>query len=451
MERIVIVGAGLAGLRAAERFRELGFEGQLVIVGAERGRPYHRPALSKQLLTGELRGNDLTLRSYVELDAQWRPATMARRLDVRRRVVELPGEEELRYDGLVIATGVEPRHLPGAARHDPRVHMLRTLRDGIAVRRTLTEGSGPVAVIGGGFTSCEVASTLRTLGRDVTLVSRGDVLLKRVFGERMGAWFRELHRSRGVSLVLGTEIMNWIPHRSALGLHLSTGQLLMASCVVLSVGSVPAVGWLRGSGLTIEDGVLCEPTCHVVGAPDVVAAGDVARWPNLRYGPSPQRMEHWLNAAEMGRAAAESLLAGRDFAQPFTPLPRFWSEQHGLRLQAAGAPVLGESTIQLSGKEFGRGVTGYLRRGNLIGLVGLDSPRGMLRWTAELGRQCQPARRRDSVTAGQPTPYLTSPRPACELEPLPSLESAPGPLSIRTRRSQPRPAAAPECRAPGVQ
>ncbi len=400
MERIVVVGGGLAGLRAAERLRELGFDGRLVIVGAERRGPYHRPALSKQLLTGELRGNDLDLRSYVELEADWRPATVARRLDTRRRVVELPGEEDLRYDGLVIATGVEPRHLPGAPRHDPRVHVLRTLRDGIALRRTLTERSGHVVVIGGGFTSCELASTMRAQGREVTLVSRGEVLLGRVFGKRMGAWVGDLHRSRGVSLALGAEVGHWIPHRSGLGLHLSTGQLLLADCVVLSVGSLPAVDWLRGSGLILEDGVLCEPTCHAVGASDVVAAGDVARWPNLRFGDSPQRIEHWINAAEMGRAAAESLLAGRDAAVPFTPVPRFWSELHGLRLQAAGVPALGEATTRLSGKESGRGVLGYLRRGRLVGVVGVDCPRGVLRWTPELGRRLRP------------TPFPRTPRPA---------------------------------------
>lgn len=401
MDRIVVAGAGLAGLRAAERLRELGFDGELVIVGAERQRPYHRPALSKQLLSGELRGNDLGLRSYVDLDARWRLGVPVCGLNVRRRVVSLPGDEELRYDGLVIATGVEPRHLPGAPRHDSRVHVLRTLRDGIAIRRALAASAEPVAVVGGGFTACEIASTMRELGRDVTVITRQDALLGKVLGRRMSHRITTLHRSRGVTLATGATVDHWIPVDYALGLHLSTGQLVMAGCVIVSVGAVPAVHWLRGSGLTLEDGVLCDPTCHVVGATDVVAAGDVARWPNLRFGDSPQRVEHWLNAAEMGRAAAESLLAGQAAARPFTPVPRFWSEQHGVRIQGAGALGLSDDTVLLSGKENGRGVRGYLRHGRLVGALALDSPQDMLHWTAETTRLTEPVTRK-------PTPYPRS-------------------------------------------
>ena len=157
--------------------------------------------------------------------------------------------------------------------------------------------------------------------------------------------------------------------------------------VVLAVGSVPVVDWLRGSGLDITDGVRCGPTCHVDGAEDVVAAGDVARWPNLRFDRTPRRVEQWLNGVEMGRAAAESLLAGRSSAVPFRPLPRFWSEQYGVRFQAAGLPALGERTVRLSGDpERGRGVVGYHSQGELLAVVGRDSPRKVLQWTSVLNR-----------------------------------------------------------------
>jgi NADPH-dependent 2,4-dienoyl-CoA reductase/sulfur reductase-like enzyme len=155
------------------------------------------------------------------------------------------------------------------------------------------------------------------------------------------------------------------------------------------------VQWLRGSGLTLEDGVLCRPTCHVVGANDIVAAGDVARWPNLRFEATARRVEHWMNAVDMGRAAAESLLAGPTAAQPFTPLPRFWSEQQGMHLQAAGMPVLSQDTIPLVLRGNGKGITGYVRNGRLIGIVGRDNPRGMLHWTAELQREL---RRSETLT-----------------------------------------------------
>ncbi|HEY0804542.1 MAG TPA: FAD/NAD(P)-binding oxidoreductase, partial [Pseudonocardiaceae bacterium] len=339
-ERIVVVGAGLAGLRAAERLRELGFSGELVIVGAERRRPYHRPALSKQMLTGQLKPRDLTLRSYVPLDAIWRRGAYVMKLDPRRHTIELAGDEEIRYDGLVIATGVQAKHLPGAPRHDPRVHVLRTMGDAIALQRSIALGNGKVVVIGGGFTAGEVASTARQLGCQVTILSRSKVLLGKVVGREMGEEIAEMHRANGVRVELGVEVTHWLTHPSVgVSMHLSTGKLVVGGTVVLAVGSTPAVQWLRGSGLTLEDGVLCRPTCHVVGANDIVAAGDVARWPNLRFEATPRRVEHWMNAVDMGRAAAESLLAGAKAAQPFTPLPRFWSEQHGMRMQAAGMPV----------------------------------------------------------------------------------------------------------------
>ncbi|HEX3781501.1 MAG TPA: FAD-dependent oxidoreductase [Pseudonocardiaceae bacterium] len=387
-ERIVIVGAGLAGLRAAEALRDQKFTGELIIVGAETRRPYHRPALSKQLLTGELRAADLALHSYVRLAAQWRRGTSALRLDTRRRVVELPGEEELRYDGLVIATGVQQRHLAGAPRHDPRVHVLRTIDDATALQRTLrSRPPERVVVIGGGFTACEVAATARELGREVTIVSRPKTLLGKVLGRETGERIARLHRSHGVGLALGAEVVHWIAQPRGIALHLSDGQVLLAGCVVLAVGSTPAVQWLRGSGLTLEDGVLCRPSCHVVGASDVVAAGDVARWPNLRFEAVPRRAEHWLNAAEMGRAAAASLLAGPVDALPFIPLPRFWSEQHGVRLQVAGMPTLGKETIRLAGRASRPKVLGHLRNGRLIGVTAWDSPPEMLRWSAELERE----------------------------------------------------------------
>jgi NADPH-dependent 2,4-dienoyl-CoA reductase/sulfur reductase-like enzyme len=386
-ERIVVAGAGPAGLRAAERLREQGFDGDLLLISEERHRPYHRPAASKQLLTGELRFRDIVLRNHVTLRARWRPGSTALRLDTRRHVLELPGEEEVRYDGLVIATGCQARHLPGAPRHDPRVHVLRTADDAAALRRTLMSGSAQrVVVIGGGFTACEVASTARELGRQVTMVSRSKSLLGNAFGE-IGDMVRDLHTGHGVRLVFGAKVVHWISQPDGIALHLSTGQLLMAGCVVLAVGGVPAVQWLRGSGLTCEDGVLCRPTCYAVGANDIVAAGDVARWPNLRFEAQARRTEHWINAVEMGRAAAENLLAGTAKATPFTPLPRFWSEQHGVRLQAAGMPTLGTESKQLCGRPGRRGVIGYLRNGRLIGVVGWDSPRAMVHWTAELDRE----------------------------------------------------------------
>ena len=385
--RIVVVGAGLAGLRAAERLRELGFDGELVIIGEESRAPYHRPALSKQFLLGGQRAPELALRSYVELDAQWRLDTRVRGLNPARRVLELPGGEDFAYDGLVIATGVQARHPEGAPIHDPRVSSLRTVEDAVSVQRALNASDQPVVVLGGGFLATELAATLREFGRDVSVVSRSPVLLSHVLGRTLGATVGRMHEARGVSVELSTQVRNWVPKDSGIGVHLSTGKIVVAGCVVLAVGSVPVVDWLRGSGLDITDGVRCGPTCHVDGAEDVVAAGDIARWPNLRFDRTPRRVEQWLNGVEMGRAAAESLLAGRSSAVPFRPLPRFWSEQYGVRFQAAGLPALGERTVRLSGDpERGRGVVGYHSQGELLAVVGRDSPRKVLQWTSVLNR-----------------------------------------------------------------
>ncbi|MFB9907209.1 NAD(P)/FAD-dependent oxidoreductase [Allokutzneria oryzae] len=386
-ERIVVVGTGVAALRAAERLRELGFCGEIMMIGAERHWPYHRPALCKQLLVGGV-PSDVRLAAYGVLDVVWRLGTTVRALNPKRRVVELPGGEEVRYDGLVIATGVEAKRLAGIPHGDPRVTVMRTLPDALALQRGIATGRGPVVVIGGGFTGCEIASSMRELNREVTVVARSAPLLGAALGQELGKRLTDVHRSRGVDVAFGATVQHWSSQVDGLGVYLSTGKVINASCVVVAAGSVPCVSWLRGSGLVLEDGVLCDPGCHVIGAEDVVAAGDVARWPNLRFDTTPRRVEHWINAVEMGRAAAENLLAGKQDARPFTPVPRFWSEQHGLRIQAAGIPKLGTDTVMLSPPVGGhRGVTGHVREGRLMGVVGVNNPAAVLAWTKELEKQ----------------------------------------------------------------
>ncbi|GAA3856907.1 FAD/NAD(P)-binding oxidoreductase [Saccharothrix violaceirubra] len=407
-ERIVVAGGGLAGLRAGERVRELGFRGELVIVGAERHLPYHRPALSKEAVLGELRARDLRLAAGRELDAVWRLGTAVTHLEPDRHVVGLPGGEELSYDGLVVATGVEPRHLAGAPRHDPRVHVLRTVDDALAIKRAIGATQGLVVVVGGGLIGCELASTVRALGRDVAIVSRSGMLLGNAVGRDIAETVTRAHRSHGVRLALGVDIRHWVRQRGGVGVHLSDGQVFFAAVVVIAVGASPATAWLRGSGLDVSDGVLCDPTCHVVGASDVVAAGDVARWPNLRFPGPPRRVEHWLNAVEMGRAAAENLLAGRSDARPFTPVPRFWTEQYGMRIQGSGLPATGDDTITLAAsRKDHRTVTGFVKGGRLVGMVGLDAPTAMIRLAPELWRQNGVAAPARALPGHRPDPVGT--------------------------------------------
>lgn len=437
-ERIVVVGTGAAGVRAAERLRELNFDGELIMISEEPFQSYHRPALTKTLLTGRVRPKDILLPVHTELDAVWRYATRATRLEPDEHILHLPGGEEIRYDGLVIATGVQARHLPGAPRHDPRVRVLRTIADAVAIQRTLSHGSGGLAVIGGGFVACELASAAREIGRDATIIVRDDRLLDRVPGADFGETVGALHRAHGVRLITKATVSHWVPQPDGIALHLSTGQVVVAGCVVLGVGGVPAVDWLRGSGLIVDDGVMCGPTCHAVGASDVVVAGDVARWPNLRFDSVPRRIEHWLNAIEMGRAAAENLLLGQSSARPFTPVPRFWSDQHGVRIQAAGIPALSQDTVGLAGSVMvGHRITGYVSDGSLIGVVGWDSPRGMLRWTGELDKQSTDAMRRRTIRPV--APKRPEPRPARPAEPRRPQPRYRDPISVPNLTAVPMP------------
>lgn len=381
-ERIVVVGAGLAGLRAGERLRELGFTGELVMVGAERHRPYHRPALSKQFLAGDLTPRDLTFGTHTDLDATWRLGEAVRRVHPRRRLVQIGHTKPLRYDGMVVATGVRARRIPGAP-DDPRVRTLRTVDDARALQHLLRSDDRPCVIIGGGFTGSELASTLAEQGRDVVLASQAGELLG-ALGPEVGQAVARMHRDHGVRVWLDTTVRHWVPGELGIGLQFTNGQFIVAGSVVLAVGGEPDVGWLAGSGADISDGVLCERTCHVFGLPDVVAAGDVARWP-ARPGLHPRRIEHWLNAVEMGRAAAHNLLAGRTVGTAFEPLPRFWSEHYGERFQAAGFVSPGWSRMALDRDLVnGPGVLGYFAHGALVGVVTREDPRGMLRWTARL-------------------------------------------------------------------
>jgi hypothetical protein len=262
------------------------------------------------------------------------------------------------------------------------------MSDGLDLERVIGSTKGRVAVVGGGFTGCELAASLRHLSREVTLIGRGKNLLGNVLGPDLGEWLTNLHRDHGVDLALGNSVEDWAPGPDGIALKLTDGSRLTVSCVILAAGTKPMTHWLRGSGLPLDNGVVCEPTCHVVGAEDVVAAGDVAQWPNLRFDNVPRRVEHWLNAVEMGRAAAESLLAGRQNAEPFCPMPRFWTDQYSARIQAAGMLKLGKDIVKLGTPDEGTGtVYGFSSEGRLMGVVGVDCPGAMIAWAESVSRQ----------------------------------------------------------------
>ncbi|MDH6118889.1 NADPH-dependent 2,4-dienoyl-CoA reductase/sulfur reductase-like enzyme/ferredoxin [Kitasatospora sp. GAS204A] len=411
--RIVVAGGGLAGLSAASRLRERGFDGELVLVGEEARRPYSRPPLSKQFLAGELVEDDLTFRADESLDAQWLLGTHLLGLDTERRTLELRGGERLPYDGLVIATGVDARRLPETPVVSDRVRTVRTVADAVAVQQAMQEARAHhVVVLGGGFVGCELACTAREHGMDVTLVVHSAPLLRRVLGGKLGEVVGRIQARAGVDVRLSTQISEWTDTGAGLRLRLDDGEVIDADFVVLGLGSVPRTEWLGGSGLDISDGVLCDETCHAVDLtgrpiPGVVAAGDVARWPNLRFDATPRRVEHLIHAVEMGQHAADALLQGPAQAAIFTPVPRFWSEQHGRRLQAVGMPALGDRMEIVEGSLRSENFVAAYHRdtpqgSQLVAAVAFDMPRQLLGYRDRIGRTERPDRTRPLTRSSAP-------------------------------------------------
>jgi NADPH-dependent 2,4-dienoyl-CoA reductase/sulfur reductase-like enzyme len=379
--RVVIVGASLAGLRAAETLRTEGFEGSVVLIGAERHLPYDRPPLSKKVLAGEWEPDRIALRKsdeYSSLDFEMRLGERATALDVHARRLTLASGEYVAYDGLVIATGSAPRRLPNQP-DLAGVFELRTLDDCLALRAEFDRSPTWVVVVGAGFIGAEVAATARSRGLDVSLVEALPVPLVRGLGPEMGNACAELHRAHGVDLHLGTGVETFEGATRVEAVRLTDGTVVAAEVVVVGVGVAPVTDWLTGSALELRDGVVCDATLNA-GAPDVYAAGDVARWPNALYG-EEMRVEHWTNAAEQGAAAAHNLLAtwagGTGVA--YSPVPFFWSDQYDSRFQFVGRGS-GEDEVHVvhGSVAEGRFVALYGRDGQLRGALGLSMPKQLM-------------------------------------------------------------------------
>ena len=372
LRRVVIVGASLAGLRAAEAVRRLGFTGELTVVGEEKHLPYDRPPLSKTYLGGTVDREQLTLRQRSGLAVTWRLGQRAAALDGARRTVRLDSGEELAYDGLVVATGATPRRLPGAPAAAAGLHLLRTIDDAQALRDELIPGAR-VVIVGGGFIGAELASTARGLGLDVAVVTPLPFMAGAL--GRLSAAAATRARRHGVGLHEGVgvdaiELDTCRDGRSRVrGVRCDDGILLPADVVVVAIGVVPATDWLAGSGLKLDGGVVCDATLAAVGLDGVVAAGDIARWPHPALDGELVRLEHWTNAVEQGAAAASRLLRG-PAAPAFGPVPSFWSDQFGIRLQGVGFPGRADEIEVIAGDPAGdRFVAEYRRAGRLVGAV----------------------------------------------------------------------------------
>ena len=375
-ESVVVVGASLAGLRASEALRRLGFDGRVTMVGAETHLPYDRPPLSKAVLAGDADAADVGLRRapYEDLDLDLRLGRRAVGLDVESRTITLDdGEQVSGTTGVVLATGATPRRIPGLE-PGSGVHELRTIDDCLALRGDLDAGPGRVVVIGAGFIGAEVAATCRGRGLEVSLLEALPVPMVRGLGPRLGGVLAELHRDHGVDLRTGIGVESIDRGTRVERVRLADGATIDADVVLVGVGVQPRTDWLASSGLTLDNGVVCDES--LLAAPGIVAAGDVCRWPNLRFGRAPTRLEHWTNAAEQGAAAAARLLATDDEAVAFDPVPFVWSDQYDVKIQVVGDVQADDELEVVEGSLEERVfVAAAGRDGRVVGAVAFSRPR----------------------------------------------------------------------------
>ncbi|MFD8421619.1 NAD(P)/FAD-dependent oxidoreductase [Streptomyces sp. NPDC059466] len=380
--RIVVVGASLAGLRAAETLREKGFTGSLTMIGDEPYEPYDRPPLSKQVLLGRARPEDTALPRRRDIDAEWRLGVAAESLDRDAKQVRLANGDTVPYDRLLITTGTRARPWvhPEEAALDG-VFVLRTRDDSARLYRKLTGGAPRVLVIGAGFTGSEVASACREQGLEVTVAERGPAPLVGALGGVIGAVADRLQREHGVDLRCGVSVtaLEGGDEGRLRRAHLSDGSVIDVEVAVVSLGAMRNTEWLAGSGVAAGPrGIACDAGCRVfdvngIVTDDIYAAGDVARSPHPLFDYQFLALEHWGNAVEQAEIAAHNLICAGPERRPHLWLPMFWSSQFGVNVKSVGVPSLGDQLVVAQGAlAEDRFVAVYGYRGRVIAAVSFD-------------------------------------------------------------------------------
>ena len=402
-QRVVVAGASLGGLRAAEGLRAAGFTGEVVVVGDETHLPYNRPPLSKEALAGDVEFSTLEFRRRKSVDdVTWRLGVGVAEASLLAREVVLADGSVLPFDGLVVATGLRVRRLAIPAPDGGR-HPVRTLEDAVALRADLRPGA-KVVVIGAGFIGCEVAATAVKLGCEVDVVAPEQVPMQRPLGLEVGAAMRRRHEAHGVRWHLGRLPATVEPSAADPGrvgcVVLDDGMRLDADVVVEALGCVPNTEWLASTDLDIADGVRTDGHLRALTAegdvrPEVVAVGDVARFPNALFDDVPRRVEHWSIPTDTAKRAAPSLVAGLAGTDPdpapFAPMPSFWSDQYGLRVQSFGALGIADTVKVLEGDLDDEFVAGYERDGVLVGVLGIGLMSSLMKLRGEIIETLKPA------------------------------------------------------------
>ncbi|KRA24693.1 hypothetical protein ASD65_09900 [Microbacterium sp. Root61] len=363
--KVVIVGAGAAGTRFAQALRRGGYDGEVVLVGDERGLPYHRPLLSKEVLSSAKEMDDIRLCSAEDLAEQqieFVRGTHAVGLDLAGKQVLIEEGESISYDTLIIATGVRPR-LVGTAITGGRTHTLHTALECYGLRAALV-GAQRVAVIGGGFIGSEIAATVRELGRDVELISSTRHPLERVMGTWAGQHVARVHEANGVQLRMSTRVTDVSATSDGVRVNLADGGTVEADIAIIGIGSSPATQWLENSGLDIHDGVVVDSDGRTQDE-SIWAIGDIAR--RRAEDGSTLRVEHWTSATEQADALARLLLGKPPVTIP--KLDYLWTDMYGFKIQMFGhIPAGAQEHVLL--EEEGKFIVAYTVDGRLCAVVG---------------------------------------------------------------------------------
>lgn len=376
---LVIVGASLAGLRAAESARREGFEGELILIGNEPHLPYDRPPLSKEFLSGDGSPDHFRteeeLKNELKIDVRLNSSATA--LDPESHTVTVNGAS-IGYGRLIIATGADPRfpsHFAGLT----GVEVLRTLDQAQRIRAAITATS-KVVVVGAGFIGSEIASAARSVGASVVIVEGAPIPLVRAVGETVGQSLSELHERNGTRLLCGVQLEKILGDDHVTGVRLSSGAVLDADLVVVGVGAAPATSWLRSSGIElhpVDGGVVCDENLQT-SIPGVFAAGDVAHWQNNLLD-SFMRLENWTSAADQGtQVAINAVFPER--ARAHETVPYFWSDWYGNRIQFVGTAISDSVSFISGSPNEDKFVAAYRLDERLVGVATLNEPRKIMKY-----------------------------------------------------------------------